>query len=119
MNVISFIKRSLQGATGGAVQVADDQPLPIASGKETPLLQAQLASLAGVTGLPSIPATAMRVMLQAEGQNVRYRDDGTNPTASVGLQIYVGQLVEYAGDLNAIKFIEVAGGAKLNVAYYR
>lgn len=28
MNAISFIKRALQGGAGGAVQVADDQPLP-------------------------------------------------------------------------------------------
>lgn len=29
MNVISFIKRSLQGSSGGALPVADDQPLPV------------------------------------------------------------------------------------------
>lgn len=29
MNAISFVKRALQGSTGGAVQVADDQPLPV------------------------------------------------------------------------------------------
>jgi len=32
MNAISFIKRTLQGSTGGAVQVADDQPLPVTGG---------------------------------------------------------------------------------------
>jgi hypothetical protein len=29
MNAISFFKRALQGSTGGAVPVADDQPLPV------------------------------------------------------------------------------------------
>ncbi|TAJ96997.1 MAG: hypothetical protein EPO41_04720 [Reyranella sp.] len=114
-NIISFIQR----ATGGAVPVADDQPLPVTAGKETPLLQAQIPSLSGATGLPTIPATAMRVLVQAEVQNVRFRDDGTNPTASVGMQILAGQTIEYAGDLSAIKFIEVAAGAVLNVAYYK
>jgi len=32
MNAISFIKRALQGGSGGAVQVADDQPLPVTGG---------------------------------------------------------------------------------------
>lgn len=118
MNVISFIKRALQGTSGGAVQVADDQPLPVADGKEKPLLQTQIASLSSVAGLPSVPATAMRAYLQASGQNVRYCDDGTNPTSTTGLQLYVGQLVVYSGDLSAIKFIEAAPGAKLDVAYY-
>lgn len=30
MNGISFVKRALQGSSGGAVPVADDQPLPVA-----------------------------------------------------------------------------------------
>lgn len=111
---------AFQSSSGRAnVPVSQAQPLPVASGSQAPLGYAQLTSLSGATALSSIPAGATRALLQAEGQNVRWRDDGTDPTASVGMLIYVGQLVEYVGTLSAIEFIEAAGGAKLNVSYYK
>ena len=99
--------------------VSKEFPLPVGPGSDIPLGFVQLAALSSVTPLSSIPAGATRALLQAESQNVRWRDDGTDPTAAVGIAIYVGQLVEYVGNLSAIKFIEVAGGAKLNISYYR
>lgn len=60
------------------------------------------------------------VLLQAETQSIRFRDDGTNPTASVGLRI-VKDLApfKYEGDIKALAFIEETTSAKLNVGYYR
>lgn len=106
-------------ADGGEHVVQPAFPMPVAAGKETPLGYAQLPSLSAATALSSIPAGATRAVLQAEGQNVRWRDDGTNPSSTTGMLIFAGQLVEYAGALASIKFIEVAGGAKLNVSYYK
>lgn len=58
-------------------------------------------------------------LLQCESQSVRWRDDGTSPTASVGMILNVGdQPYPYDGDLTKIKFIETAASAKLNVSYY-
>ncbi len=58
-------------------------------------------------------------LLQAQTQNVRWRDDGTNPTASVGMILYAGaDPYPYDGDLSKIKFIEVAASAALNISYY-
>ena len=57
-------------------------------------------------------------LIQAEDQNVRWRDDGTDPTASVGMLLEAGKDMLYTGDLGAIKFIEEAASAKLNVSYY-
>lgn len=79
----------------------------------------QLTTLSSATGLSSIPNKASLVMIQPEVQNIRWRDDGTNPTASVGNILYVGDTLVYNGDLNAIKFIEVAASAKLNISYYK
>lgn len=90
----------------------------VVSGKDNPCGCAQITSLSSAVGLGTIPANAARVLLQAESQNVRWRDDGTDPTASVGTLIYAGQLFEYTGTLSAIKFIEAASGGKLNVSYY-
>lgn len=60
------------------------------------------------------------VLLQAETQNIRFRDDGTNPTAAIGLRI-VKDLApfKYEGDPKALAFIEESASAKLNVGYYR
>lgn len=78
----------------------------------------QITVLTAAVGL-TIPTNATRCTLQAETQNVRWRDDGTNPTATVGMIVIAGQApVEYRGDLSAIKFIEATATAKLNVAFY-
>lgn len=64
-------------------------------------------------------SVARIAIIQAEGANVRWRDDGTNPTASVGMRLMADRDMLYQGDLSAIKFIQEAGGAKLNVSYYK
>lgn len=83
-----------------------------------PMGHQQLTSLSSATGL-TVPAGATRAQLQCETQNVRWRDDGTDPTAAVGMILVTTTVYEYIGNLSAIKFIQVASSAKLNVAYYR
>lgn len=58
-------------------------------------------------------------LIQALNQNVRWRDDGTNPTASVGMRIHAGETFLYNGDLAKIRFIEETAGAELNVSRYQ
>lgn len=77
----------------------------------------QITSLSSAVGL-TVPTNANVAMIQAESKGVRYRDDGTNPTASVGVQLASGSAFVYAGDLFAIKFIEESASAKLNILYY-
>lgn len=77
----------------------------------------QLTSLAAATALTK-PDGAQRASIQAETQDVRWRDDGTNPTATVGMLLKANSTLDYAGDLTAIKFIEVTASAKLNIAFY-
>jgi len=78
----------------------------------------QITSLSSATGL-TVPATATYAIIQAEAQSVRWRDDGTNPTASVGMVLNVSpDVLIYDGNLNGIKFIETSASAKLNVSYY-
>jgi len=86
----------------------------------------QITSLAASVGL-KIPTTDGQgntckpnaVLLFPEGQNVRWRDDGTAPAAGVGMLLPSTATAPfyYDGDLNAIQFIEDAGDAKLNVYY--
>ena len=77
----------------------------------------QITSLSSAAGLTP-PQGATLALIVPESQNVRWRDDGTNPTASVGMPIFVGASLSYDGDFNKIKFIEEAASSKLNVSYY-
>ena len=77
------------------------------------------ATISAATALPTIPAGASLVLLQVTGQDVRWRDDGTDPTASIGMILNAdADPYPYSGDLSAIRFIETAASAVLNVAYY-
>jgi hypothetical protein len=85
----------------------------------------QLSSLSSAAGLtvptqtPNGSATkANFAIIVAETQNVRWRDDGTDPTASVGMLLVAGVPFQYDGDLSRIKFIETTASAKVNVSYY-
>lgn len=77
----------------------------------------QLTGISAATGL-TVPTGANYALIQAEAQSIRWRDDGTNPTASVGMIITANQYIEYTGNLATFKAIEVTGGAIVNVSYY-
>ena len=66
-------------------------------------------------GLNAKPTFAIIV---AEGAAVRWRDDNTAPTASVGMPLAIGVPLQYDGDLNKIKFIQQAGTGIINISYY-
>ena len=87
----------------------------------------QILALTGSTAL-TIPTTQTDgavgqrpalALLQAETQNIRWRDDGTAPTAAIGMLLIAGgDPYPFDGDLSRIRFIEVGATAKLNVSYY-
>jgi hypothetical protein len=89
----------------------------VEDGNIAPLGYQQILDLAAATAL-TIPEGATRALIQASMQTVRWRDDGTNPTASVGMKLLANAEIWYVGSLSAIRFIEEAAGAKLNVSYY-
>jgi hypothetical protein len=87
----------------------------------------QIVGAAAATSLtlpPTDPVNGLRAMpVQAviicENQGIRWRDDGTDPTASVGMPIAVGTVFVYDGDLRRLRFIQQAATATINVAYYK
>jgi len=87
--------------------------------------QIAAATLAAATPLSScsggIPAGANLALLQAETQNIRWRDDGTAPTTTVGMILIQGahQPTLYAGTLSKLQFIDATAGGILNVTFYR
>jgi hypothetical protein len=98
-------------------------------GELTPLGFHQYTSLSSATDLTdggtyTIPTGAYLAWIQAESQNVRWRDadyasgDTTNPTATVGMIISASDSIWYNGNLKAFEMIEEAASAKVNVSFY-
>lgn len=79
---------------------------------------AQMNSLSAATALPSIPSGTIEAFVICETQNVRWRDDGTNPTSSVGMLLLPSQSFPYIGSLPNIRFIQTTSGASCGVTYY-
>lgn len=81
----------------------------------------QITSLATSRGLgyglddDAIPNGAIFALIQAEG-DLRWRDDGTDPTASVGMLIPDGQSIWYTGNLAEIEII--GDGSTANISFY-
>lgn len=80
----------------------------------------QITSLTSSTAL-TVPAGAKFALIQAETAAVRYRDDGTAPTSTVGMWLaptsataYIA--LWYTGKLEKLRFISATG--ILNVSYY-
>lgn len=81
----------------------------------------QMTSMTTASALTGIPQQACRVVLQAEAQNVRWRNDGTAPTATVGNLIRTTDppLVLDGIDLSKVQVIAATAGAILNVTFYK
>ena len=83
---------------------------------------ADLAAAKSLTFCASgIPTGANAALLQAEAAPIRFRDDGTAPTASVGNLIIngLGGQLFYTGSLSAIILIAASGSPILDVAFYK
>lgn len=88
-------------------------------GQLTALSAAVAVSTATIGGTAGIPAGTDTVLLQAESQNVRYRDDGTDPTATVGMQLIANTVYEFhVSQIARMKIIEATASAKLNILCY-
>lgn len=65
----------------------------------------------------TVPAGTKYAWVQCETQNVRWRADGSAPTASVGMLLKTTDAPILIDVLNA-QFIEVTGSASINVTYF-
>jgi hypothetical protein len=86
-----------------------------------PLGHAQAVDITTATllsALVTIPVAASRVIMQAEGDAIRWTDDGVDPTTTTGMRLENGRDIMYPGDLSTLKFIEEGTSAKINFAFY-
>jgi hypothetical protein len=66
------------------------------------------------------PAGAVEALIRVSTADVRYRGDGTNPTASIGQPQKADEEFRLVGALATYKFIRTGStSAVLDVAYYR
>jgi hypothetical protein len=82
-----------------------------------PLGYEQITGLGTVKSL-TVPKKGRTVFLKAETQSIRWRDDGPNPTATVGNLLDAGEEFWYTGKPQKLRFIEAVPGAVLNANHY-
>jgi hypothetical protein len=78
----------------------------------------QQMSVTTVVGLTSPPTQSTYAIIIPETNGIRWRDDGTNPTASIGMPVAAGSTFVYDGDVSALKIVSQTGTATVNVSYY-
>lgn len=72
------------------------------------------------SGAVASPGVGNKIIAQAEGDDVRYRMDGTAPTSSVGALLLENQSVELcAENLGDIKFIGTTTGGTVNIHVFK
>lgn len=64
-------------------------------------------------GISSLPTTVpvVLVTVDVEGSNIRYRADGTNPTASIGTPAYNGERLVFDEVIDATKLKLIRKGS--------
>jgi hypothetical protein len=76
--------------------------------------------LTGLTSAKGFSISNARVaLITVIGANVRWRDDGTAPTATDGMPVFAGQSFKYCGNLKKLKFIQEAAGAEVHISGYK
>lgn len=82
--------------------------------------QLSISSSVTASTLASIPAGPIReAVIRASGANVRYRADGTAPTATVGELLKDGEVLEYDAVCSRVRFVSTSSStATLDVGYY-
>lgn len=87
-----------------------------------PLGYCQLTSVSAstlVSSCPSgIPALTGWAVICVETAAIRWRDDGTAPTASVGMPIAAAQCFNYEGTFATLRVIAQTGSPVVNISFY-
>lgn len=106
----------LRDAIEQALAIQAKNPTEIFYADDTPLGYTQITVSTTAVGLGTIPPSARWAMILVSDE-IRWRDDGTNPTASVGMREQVG--LRYNGALASFKMIRTGtADVEAGVAFY-
>lgn len=82
------------------------------------ILNASLAASVGISIPAAVASQVGFAIIQCQGGTVRWRDDGTAPTATIGMSIASGAELDYAGDFANLRFISSSGTPILDISLY-
>lgn len=83
-----------------------------------PLAYQQIVGVAAATSL-TVPDGTVFAEVNVSGQPVRWRIDGPNPTAAIGMPLPVGaSKIFFVQSLASLVFIETAASATLDITYF-
>lgn len=108
------------GPDGGPLtQVDVGSPLPVTTGIRTwdPLGYEKVpVSTGAATGITP-PDGALIAAIQP-AVDIRWRDDGTDPTATTGMRAGAYSELTYDGNFLALRLIAVSAGGEIDISYY-
>lgn len=82
--------------------------------------QATVTTLTPVAIPAACGTNPQLAVIKAEAQALRYRDDGTVPTATVGQPIAVADApIQYEGTISALQFIAQVSGGIVDILFYK
>lgn len=71
-------------------------------------------------GVAGIPNGTSLIIITPQTQDIRWRDDGTAPTAAIGYPLAAGAELRYTGaDMQNLRVISQVAGAIVNVIAYK
>jgi hypothetical protein len=104
--------RDISGNHAQKIDVAPWMPTVVAGSQYNVTISSSVAQL-------TLPANATHALLTVDGADVRFTEDGSDPTSVQGLILKDGTIAELACP-NPLRFIRVSTtDAKLNVTYRR
>lgn len=68
--------------------------------------------------LNDIPGGSSLALIKIEGASIRYRDDGVDPTATVGMPLSPGETLQYDASMGDLRLIAQSTGAVANISFY-
>jgi hypothetical protein len=112
--LILLLLLSGQALAQGSVKAA---PYPYTSLPTTSAGYQQITATSSAASL-TVPSGATIAEFCVETAAIRYRDDGTDPSTTVGMPAAAGTCFAYSGPLRAFRFIAQTGSPVINVLYY-
>ena len=79
----------------------------------------QMALAVGTNATLTVPTGATLAEICVEGAAVRYRDDRTAATTSLGILVNAGVCFAYSGPLASMSFTAQSGSPTIDVSYYK
>ena len=81
--------------------------------------QLVVSSTAVALTLPAVPGIVRQAVIVVEANPIRYRDDGTAPTAAVGTLVAANTPIVVTGNaISSFRAIRTGADASLSISYY-